>query len=114
MTDNLPAAIPWYNSTILRGILTIVVTQVIGRLQSQYHIDTTLLGLSVNDFVSWIMDIISAAALAYMARGRVSQKVSSIITTTQAAADKINSDNPAGVPHVIPTPPSDPDAHPPA
>lgn len=111
MTDKVPpAAIPWYNSTVLRGILTIIVTQLVGRLQTQYHIDTTVLGLGVNDIVGWVMDLFSAGALAYMTRGRLRQKASSIITGTQSAADQINIDNPSGAPHVTPTPdpPSDP------
>lgn len=95
-----PSAIPWYQSTVLRGVLTIVATQLVGRLQTQYHIDTSVLGVGVNDLVSWFMDVISAGALAYMARGRVNQKASSIITGTQAGADQINRDNPAGAPHV--------------
>jgi hypothetical protein len=103
MTAEYPSAIPWYNSTVLRGILTIVVTQAVSRVQAQYHIDFTVLGLGVNEIVAWIMDVISAAALAYMAHGRVTQKASSIITGTQSAADQINVDNPSGAPHVTPT-----------
>lgn len=110
MTDQFPAAIPWYNSVVLRGIVTIVVTQIVSRLQQQYHIDTTVLGFGVNDIVSWIMDVISAGALAYMTHGRVVQKSSPVITASQSAADIINIANPAGAAHATPivTPDSKP------
>lgn len=91
MTDaTVPAAIPWYKSTVLRGILTIVVTQVIGRVQSEYHIDTEVLGLGVNEIVTWLMNMLSAAALAYIAHARVTQKTAPAVTATQSQADKVN------------------------
>lgn len=110
MEASFPAAIPWYRSTVLRGVLTIAATQFVGRLQTRYHIDTSVVGLGVNDIVSWAMDAISAGALAYMARNRVTQKASPVITATKAAADQMNTDNPVGVLNVKtpPAPGSDP------
>lgn len=97
MTDDAPVAIPWYKSTVLRGILTIIVTQIVGKLQTQYHFDTTVAGLGVNDIVSWVMDGISAGALAYMTHGRVTQRAAPAIVGTKSTADQINA--------TIPSPP---------
>ena len=52
MNDTAPAAMPWYRSTVFRGILTIIVTQLVGKAQAQYHLDTAVLGISVTDIVS--------------------------------------------------------------
>lgn len=58
-------AVPFYQSPVLRGILTVVVTQAFARLYQHYHLDTGSYGLTANDTVSWIMDVLSAAALYY-------------------------------------------------
>lgn len=110
MNEN-PAAIPWYKSTILRGVLTIVVTQVLAHAQAQFHFDAQVMGLNVNDVVGYIMDLISAGALAYMTHGRVTQKSTPTITGTQAGADQINIDNPSGAPiHAPSSTATDPDS----
>lgn len=111
--DPPPAAMPWYKSSILRGVLTIIVTQVINHAQAQYHFDTQLLGFGVNDVVALIMDMISAGALAYMTHGRVTQKSAPMITVTQATATQINIANPLGAPIHAPIDPSASTAHPP-
>ncbi len=111
MNEIPPAAMPWYKSTVLRGVLTIVVTQIVSHAQAQYHFDTQLLGLGVNDIVSWVMDLISA--LAYMTHGRVTQKSAPTITASQSTADQINADNPAGAPtNATPSNTSIPDSPP--
>lgn len=92
MTEPMPAAIPWYKSTVLRGVLTIVVTQIVNYLQGHFHIDAQVLGLSVNDVVGWMMDVISAGALAYMTHGRITQKAAPAITATQSKADQVIAD----------------------
>jgi len=105
--NETPAAAPWYKSKILQGILTIVVTQLIGKLQTLYHFDTTLLGFGINDIVAWLMDLISAAALAYTTHARVTQKTVPVMTGTQTTADQINIANPSGAPTNAPiTPPA--------
>lgn len=102
MTDtNTPTAIPWYRSTVLRGVLTIIVTQTLNHAQALYHFDTQVLGLGVNAIVEWIMDLISAGALAYMTHGRITQKSAPTITGTQSTADQINADK-AGASHASP------------
>lgn len=105
-TDPPPAAAPWYTSKILQGLITIVVTQVIGKLQTLYHFDTTLLGFGVNDIVAWLMDVISAGAALYATHARVTQKAVPVMTGTQATADQINIDNPSGAPTNATSPPS--------
>lgn len=112
--NDTPAAAPWYKSKILQGILTIVVTQLIGKLQTLYHFDTTLLGFGINDIVAWLMDVISAAAAFYATHARITQKAVPIMTGTQSTADQINTDNPAGAPtHETPANSSIPNPHPP-
>lgn len=110
--NETPAAAPWYKSKILQGILTIVVTQVIGKLQTLYHFDTTLLGFGINDIVAWLMDIISAGAAFYATHARVTQKTVPVMTGTQTTADQINAVNPSGAPiNVSATPTAIPDPH---
>ena len=107
--NDTPAAIPWYRSTVFRGILTIVVTQAINKSQAEFHFDATVLGLGVNEVVGWIMDLISAGALAYMGHGRATATSLPTLTGTKSAADEINVANPAGAPVNAPiTPPSAP------
>lgn len=107
--NDTPAAIPWWKSTVFRGILTIVVTQVISKAQAQYHFDATVLGLGVNEVVGWIMDLISAGALAYMGHGRATATSLPTLTGTQTTANQINAVNPAGAPTNAPiTPPAAP------
>lgn len=84
-----PAAIPWYRSAVLRGILTIIVTQLISRITAQYHIDASLFGLNIADVVNWLMDAISAGAAAYAVHGRVAKPVPPV-TLTKTDADKAN------------------------
>jgi hypothetical protein len=95
-----PAAIPWYKSHVLQGILVAVIAQGILRLKAQFGIDLSqyaAFGLDANGIAMWIMDIISAAALSYAARARVSKPMPAVTANkTQAAA--INAVNPAGLP----------------
>jgi hypothetical protein len=87
--NDAPAAIPWYKSAVLRGILVAVVTQIIGKVQAKYHIDVTTFGLNINDLVGWLMDLISAAAAAYAFHGRLVKPLPDI-TLTKAAAVAVN------------------------
>jgi hypothetical protein len=89
MTDTM--AIPWYKSRILQGLLTIVVTQIVAKVQSQWHVD--FMGISVTDIVSWLMNIISAGAVYWATHARVAPTVPipPVVTGTQAQADVINS-----------------------
>lgn len=92
MTD-LPAAIPWYRSHVLRGILIIVVSQVVSRLQSKLHIDISVYGFSTADLVGWMMDVISAGA-AYWAFNARATKAMPTITVNKTQADAINATSP--------------------
>jgi hypothetical protein len=88
MTD----AIPWYRSRILQGLLTIIVTQIVAKVTAQYHINFEVLGLSVNDIVAWLMNLISAGAAAWAVHARVAPSVPipAVVTLTQGGADKAN------------------------
>jgi len=88
--DTPPAAIPWYRSRIIQGIVAGVVAQVISRLQAQYHFDITVWGFTANDIVSAIMDGITAIAVAYTAHARVMQTTAPQIVSNQPKADVIN------------------------
>lgn len=101
MTDEKPdIAVAWYRSRILQGLLTVLVTQMISRVQAQYHLDLAVMGFGVNDIVSWLMDLISAAALTYAAHARVAPSVPipPVVTLTKSEADKVNL-----VPPFVPT-----------
>lgn len=89
ITNAAPVAIPWYKSHILQGILTVVVTQLIAKVTSLYHIDFAVLGLDVNSIVEWLMNIISAAAVAYATHARVTKPIP-LVTLTKIGADKVN------------------------
>ena len=85
-----PVAIPWYKSKILQGILTGIVAQIVARLQSVYHIDITVWGLDVPSLVQWLMDLITAGAIAYTTHARVTQKSAPAVVATKKQADDIN------------------------
>lgn len=65
--------IPWYKSQILLAILTAVVAQGLLRLKTQFHLDLTLYGVDANGAANWLMDIISAAAMAWAYHARVAK-----------------------------------------
>lgn len=89
MADEQPAAIPWYHSAVLRGILAAFFTQILARIASTYHIDLSVWGLNVDTCVQIALDGISAAALAYATHGRVT-KVMPTVVLTQKTADQLN------------------------
>lgn len=101
---SFPAAIPWYRSHVLQGILVAVIAQGILRLKSQYGIDLSqyaALGLDPNSIANWVIDIISAAALSYSVRARIVKPMPAVTANkTQAAA--INAVTP---PITLPKPP---------
>jgi hypothetical protein len=88
--DGRPAAIPWYQSKIIRGIVAGVVAQIIKRVQETYHIDLSVLGISANDLVAGAMDFIALAAVAFTARARLTQTSAPVITASKKKADVIN------------------------
>lgn len=66
-----PAPIPWYKSPVLVGILTAVSAQIIARVQSYWHINLAVFGIDASDLANWILDAVSAAAVAWAARSRI-------------------------------------------
>lgn len=85
-----PVAIPWYKSRVLQGILIAVVSQGILRVKQQFGLDLTLYGVDANSGAAWLLDVISALALAYSTRARISGPMPPVVTTTQPKADAIN------------------------
>jgi hypothetical protein len=100
-----PAVIPWYKSTILRGILIAFATQLIDKIQIRYHMNLSLFGLNAQDVADWAMDAISAGAMAWAVKGRVVGPVPPV-ALNKAAAQAANScssttpDSPAQPPKV--------------
>jgi hypothetical protein len=85
-----PAAAPWYRSAVLQGILVAVIAQGLLRLKTQFGVDLSIYGLDANGLANWAMDIVSALALSYATRARLTQKAAPQITLTKAKADSLN------------------------
>lgn len=62
-----PDTVVWYKSAVIRGLLTVFVTQAIARLHLGAYLTNS------EEVVNAIMDLISTAALAYAAHGRISK-----------------------------------------
>lgn len=87
-----PAAIPWYKTAVLRGILITFFTQAIARVAGKYHIDVaalSALGINADLLAQMTLDGISALALAYAAHGRVVKPLPAV-TLTKKQADAEN------------------------
>ena len=84
-----PDSIPWYKSAVLRGILIAVASQIIDKVQKQYHMDLSVFGLNPQSIADAALDLISAAAAAYAIHGRVA-KPNPPVTLTKAGADAAN------------------------
>lgn len=74
--------IPWYKSNVLRGLLMIVVSQVIAHIAQVYHVDFGLLNAA--NIVDWLMDLISAFGVWYAANSRISHPTPPIQGSKQA------------------------------
>lgn len=87
---NTPApvvvAIPWYKSQVLQGLLIAVVSQGILRIKQQFGIDLTIYGIDANSGAAWLLDVISALAIAYSARARIASPLPQVTATTAQAA----------------------------
>lgn len=85
-------AIPWYRSRITQGLLTVLFSQVVRRIQSKYSIDLSVWGTSVVDLVNGTTDGLSLIALYWAAHARLSPKVPipPVVTLTKSAADELN------------------------
>lgn len=84
-----PAAVPWYNSQVLRSLLIAVVPQALLRLKTQFGIDLTTDGVDANMAVNVMMDAISAVAVYWAARARITKPMPTI-TLTKSQAEAIN------------------------
>lgn len=87
-----PAAIPWYKTAVIRGILIAFFTQVIARVAGRYHIDIaglSALGINADMLAQMTLDGISAMAGAYAIHGRVIKPLPAV-TLTQKKADVEN------------------------
>ena len=101
-----PAVIPWYKSAVLRGIIAAVVPQLLTRAHKQFGLDLSLFGVDANMATDWIMDVISAAALAYATKARISKPLPAV-ALTKASAQK-------AMAQAASPPPADPPPPPPA
>lgn len=105
---NETTALPWYRSRILQGLLTILVSQAVARVQAQFHID--FMGMSVTDIVNWLMDAITAGAIYWATHARVAPAVPipPVVTLTKSEADQINATGATNAPSQSTTVPADP------
>lgn len=87
--DSPPTAIPWYKADVIRGLLAILVSQLMARIAAQYHINFALFGLNADVVVQWIMDGLSTVALGYTAHARAAKPLPQL-TLTQTSANKAN------------------------
>jgi hypothetical protein len=87
-----PAAIPWYKTAVIRGILVAVFTQLLAGVARKFHMDIGALaaiGLDANTLTEITLDGIGAAAAAYALHGRVVKPLPAV-TLTRAKADELN------------------------
>jgi hypothetical protein len=93
-----PVAIPWYRSRIMQGLVTVVVTQLVAKIEAHYHVDLSVLGISVDDAVQGVMNAIAAFAAYWAIHARVSPAVPipQIVTVTAAKAEQLNTAPAAG------------------
>lgn len=87
-----PAAIPWYKTAVIRGILVAVFTQLLAGVARKFHMDIGALaaiGLDANTLTEIALDGIGAAAAAYALHGRVVKPLPAV-TLTKKQADAAN------------------------
>jgi hypothetical protein len=87
-----PAAIPWYKTAVIRGILIAAFTQLLAGVARKFHMDVGALaaiGLDPNTLTEIALDGISAAAAAYAVHGRVVKPLPAV-TLTKKQADAVN------------------------
>lgn len=84
-----PAAIPWYHSAILRGILAAFFTQVIAGVNRKYHVDLNVWGLDVSTCTEIALNGLSTIALAYAFHARTVKPIPAV-TFTKSKADALN------------------------
>jgi hypothetical protein len=82
--DQTPAAIPWYRSNVLRGILVAT----IAGIASRFHL-TAKFAPDASQIADTLLDLVSLAGAAYAAQARV-RKPMPVVTTTKAQAEAIN------------------------
>lgn len=87
-----PAAVPWYKTAVIRGILIAAFTQIIAGIARKLHMDVAALaafGLDANTLTEIALDGISTAAAAYAIHGRVVKPLPAV-TLTKKQADVEN------------------------
>jgi hypothetical protein len=84
MADS-PAAIPWYKSNIYRGLLITLLTQALSAFKV-----TSALTPEAAPIADAILEIVSAAGVAWAAYSRAKHPLPTV-TTTQKQADVVNS-----------------------
>jgi hypothetical protein len=94
--ENPKQAVVWYKSRIVVGIATIVATRLLDYAQKQFHIDASAFGITVNDLVSLILNVIAgvSAWVALHARVAPSVPIPPVVTLTQSSAAAVNATPP--------------------
>lgn len=65
--------VAWTKSNVLRAFITIAVTQVVSAAAHRWKIDISVYGITVNEIVEWLMNLITGLAIYYGTRSRVTQ-----------------------------------------
>jgi hypothetical protein len=84
--DETPAAIPWYKSSALRGLLVVLVVGILKHFKIGDMFSQDVVGTIVDD----ALDVVGAIGVAIAAHARVTQKSAPKITLTNSAAVAIN------------------------
>jgi hypothetical protein len=89
-----PTAIPWYQSKIMRGIVIGFALQIINKVQTKFQVDVSAFGFSANELAQYVLDLFTAAAVAYTAKARIKQEAAPQVVLTKNKADVINAQAP--------------------
>jgi hypothetical protein len=84
MSDPVPDNIPWYKSNIYRGLLITLLTQVLSAFKV-----TSALTPEAAPIADALLEIVSAAGVAWAAYSRAKHPLPNV-TTTQKQADALN------------------------
>ena len=80
------AAIPWYKSAIVKGLVVTAITIIL----KHYHLTNVISSDDIAAYADDLLTLIAGAGLVWAAHGRATQKSAPKITLTKSKADTIN------------------------
>jgi hypothetical protein len=81
-----PAAIPWYQSAVIRGVIISVLTQVLALT----HLSKKFSGDQVAGIVDLALQGLAIASAVYAGNARLTQKAAPVVVLTPTKAAKLN------------------------